>query len=116
MAADGDELILIHQRNPDAPTDVPQVGQAGTRHIAETIYPEYMVFIGEGAEGVGSVLAVHDHDLVIYVENAGEFKVARSAIRAVHDRKVVLAAEGLDKALLKAIGHRHDREDPEVAG
>lgn len=84
--------------------------------MADRIEPEFMVFIGEGGEGIGAVRAVHDADIVIYVENAGEFKVARSAIRAVHDRKVVLAAERLDKALLKAIGHRHDREDPEAAG
>jgi hypothetical protein len=56
-----------------------------------------------------------DH-IVIYIENGGEFKVARSAVRRVHDDKVILDPKKLDKALLAALGHTHDSEDPKLVG
>lgn len=54
--------------------------------------------------------------IVDFVENAGEIVVPAAAIHAVHDDKVVLAADRLERKLLASIGHRHDREDPDVAG
>ena len=38
------------------------------------------------------------------------------AIRKVHDDKVILDPGKLDKALLTALGHTHDREDPKLVG
>jgi hypothetical protein len=37
-------------------------------------------------------------------------------VRSVHDQKVMLNPRLLDKALLDAIGHVHDSEDPRLAG
>ena len=54
--------------------------------------------------------------IVLYVENGGEFTVPRAAVRKVHDSKVILDAGKLDKALLRAVGHAHDSEDPKLVG
>lgn len=75
-----------------------------------------MVFIAEGQEGIGAVREVSGDALIIYVENAGEFEVPLSAIKAVHDQKVVLDARLLDQGLLAAVRHARDREDPNLAG
>lgn len=84
--------------------------------MTQTIEPGFMVFIGEGSSGVAAVREVRPGGLLIYVENAGEFAVPASAIRSVHDGKVVLAPEKLESGLIRAIRHEHDREDPDVAG
>jgi len=78
------------------------------------IKPEDMVFIDD--DGIGAVREVRPGVLIVFVENAGEFPVPIGAVRAAHDGKVVLAPEALDRRLLEAIGHRHDREDPRAAG
>lgn len=76
----------------------------------------YMVFLAEGQEGVGAVRSIAADHLVVYVENAGDFRLFRATVKKVHDRKVILDWAQLDKAFLQAIGHVHDREDPSVAG
>jgi hypothetical protein len=50
------------------------------------------------------------------VENGGEFRVPLSAVRKVHDEKVILDPKQLDKGLLDAVGHAHDSEDPRLLG
>jgi preprotein translocase subunit YajC len=82
----------------------------------EKIEQGFMAFLAAGKEGIGGVRAVADDHIVVYIENGGEFKVARSAIRKVHDDKVILDPGKLDKALLTALGHTHDREDPKLLG
>jgi hypothetical protein len=75
-----------------------------------------MVFIAEGQEGIGAVRLINTNEFVLYVENAGEFQIPGSAIIRVHDHKVILNPARLSRELLKAIGHAHDREDPNLAG
>ncbi len=75
-----------------------------------------MAFVAEGNEGIGAVRGVSPDSVVIYVENAGEFIVPMTAVKKVHDHKVMLNPRLLDKALLDAIGHVHDREDPKLLG
>ncbi len=82
----------------------------------EPIEKGYMAFIAEGREGIGAVREVARDHIVIYVENAGEFEVPRSAVRKVHDEKVILNPKALDKRLLEALGHAHDSEDPRLVG
>jgi hypothetical protein len=79
-----------------------------------TVEVGYQVFVAEGGEEIGAVRAVSAHDLVVYVENAGDFKVAAEAVSSVHDGKVVLEPGRLDPALRAAIAHAHDREEPHV--
>lgn len=75
-----------------------------------------MAFIAEGREGIGAVREVRRHQLVLYVENAGEFEIPADAIAGVHDGKVMLNPAKLSKQVLSAVGHAHDREDPSVSG
>lgn len=82
----------------------------------ERIERGFMAFLAEGKEGIGAVREVGASHIVIYVENGGEFIVPRTAVRRVHDSKVILDQRLLDRALLSAVGHAHDREDPNLAG
>jgi hypothetical protein len=81
-----------------------------------TIEVGFMAFVAEGSPGIGAVRSVARDKIVIYVENAGEFAVPLSAVRSVHDQKVILDPGKLDAKMLSAIGHAHDREDPNLAG
>jgi hypothetical protein len=82
----------------------------------EPIEKGFMAFIAEGREGIGAVREVARDHIVVYVENGGEFKVPLGAVRKVHDEKVILDPRQLDKALLSAVGHAHDSEDPKLLG
>jgi preprotein translocase subunit YajC len=75
-----------------------------------------MVFLSEGREGIGAVRGMSAETLTIYVENGGEFDVPRDAVKAVHDKKVILDAHRLPPALIKAVTRAHDREDPNLVG
>lgn len=84
--------------------------------MSEPIEIGNMVFLAEGKEGIGAVRETAADHIVVYVENGGEFTVPRTAIRSVHDSKVLLDPRRLDKALLTAVGHAHDSEDPRLVG
>ena len=84
--------------------------------MTEKIEQGFMAFLAEGKEGIGAVRGVSADHIVIYVENGGEFRVPRTAVRKVHDEKVMLDPGKLDRALLKAVGHAHDSEDPKLVG
>jgi hypothetical protein len=72
----------------------------------------YQVFLTEGGEEFGAIRSVGQHELVVYVENAGDFKVTAEAVKRVHDGKVILDVTRVDPALREAIAHAHDREEP----
>ncbi len=78
----------------------------------ETISEGFMVFVSDGDEGIGSVREVRRAELVIYIENAGDFVVPLSAVKAVHFGKVVLDHTRLGLRLRDAIRHARDSEDP----
>jgi hypothetical protein len=84
--------------------------------MASIIQPGFMVFLKEGSEGIGAVRKFENGELTIYVENRGEFMVSRSAIVAVHDGKVLLDVNKLDRSIVNAVGHAHDSEDPDLVG
>jgi hypothetical protein len=65
-----------------------------------------------GGEEFGAVRAVDDDTITIYVENAGDFVVPRSAVVSVHSQKVVVDCGQLDPELRRAIDHAHDAEEP----
>ena len=68
------------------------------------------VFVGHGDEEVGAVRQVaHDH-LIVYVENAGDFRIEGDAVLSAHDGKVMLDPAKLDAALHRAIRNAHKRE------
>lgn len=80
----------------------------------EAIKQGFMVFVSDGEAGIGSVRQVAPAgraELVIHVENAGDFIVPFGAIAAVHADKVILNRERITPDLRTAIGHAHDAED-----
>ena len=84
----------------------------------ERIEVDFEVFVHDGDVAFGAVREVAPGgrpELVIYVENAGDFTVPLSAVRDVHDEKVILDCGKLDAKLKEAIGHAHTAEDPWIA-
>ena len=80
--------------------------------MQETIKVGFQAFASDGGEEFGAVRRVSPHELVIYVENAGDFTVPLDAVESVHSEKVILNCRKLDSRLRKAIGHAHDQEKP----
>ena len=83
----------------------------------EPIREGFDVFVHDGDKAFGAVRQVSPHgqaELVIYVENAGDFTVPVTAVKAVHSGKVILQCGKLDLRLRKAIGHAHEGEDPRI--
>ena len=83
----------------------------------EAIQEGFEVFASETGKPFGAVRQVSPHgrpELVVYVENSGEYSVPLDAVVAVHGQKVVLNVGKLDKRLRAAIGHAHDAEDPSI--
>ena len=84
----------------------------------EAIKEGFEVFASETGKPFGAVRQVSPHgrsELVIYVENSGEYIVPLGAVAAVHGQKVVLNVDKLDKRLRTAIAHAHDAEDPNIS-
>lgn len=84
--------------------------------MTQNIEPGFMAFLVDGKDGIGAVREVTPTSLVLYIENAGEFVVPRSAVKDVHSQKVLLKPDLLDRQLLAAIRHVHDSEDPKLVG
>ena len=85
--------------------------------MQEAIEIGYQTFVSDGGEEFGAVREVSPNgrpELVIYVENAGEFVVPLSAIEAVHSQMVILNCAKLERRLRRAIGHAHDAEEPDA--
>ena len=80
--------------------------------MADPIEIGFQAFVSDGGEEFGAVRDVYANELVVYVENAGDFTVPRSAVHAVHAHKVVFDCKKLDPRLRRAIGHAHDAEVP----
>jgi hypothetical protein len=80
--------------------------------MAQQIEPGYQAFVSDGGEEFGAIRDVTPQQLIVYVENAGEFSVPRSAVHAVHAKKVIFDCAKLDGKLRRAIGHAHDAEVP----
>ena len=83
--------------------------------MRETIEVGYQTFVSDGDVAFGAVRQVAPEgrpELVIYVENAGDFIVPLAAVDAVHAHKVILNCDRLDRDLRRAIGHAHDAEEP----
>ncbi|GAC1340500.1 MAG: hypothetical protein NVSMB23_10880 [Myxococcales bacterium] len=76
----------------------------------------YQVFTEDGADEFGAVREVAPGgrpELVVNVENSGDFVVPLDAVEAVHSEKVILAMGRLDRTLRTAIGRAHDAEEPD---
>jgi len=77
----------------------------------------FEVFLSDRDRPFGAVSEVSPHgraEFVVYVENAGNFTIALSAVKAVHAQKVIVSRDQLDTRLREAIDHAHDAEDPRI--
>lgn len=85
--------------------------------MREAIQQGFEVFVSDSPKAFGAVRQISPHgrpELVVYVENAGDFFVPLDAVEAVHGQKVILTCGKLDLRLRRAIGHAHDAEDPNI--
>lgn len=85
--------------------------------MQEQIEVGYQTFVSDRSEEFGAVREVAPDgkpELVIYVENAGDFVVPFTAVKAVHSQKVILDCDKLEHRLRRAIGHAHDAEEPDL--
>ncbi len=67
----------------------------------------FEVFVSDEDKPFGAVRQVEPHgrpEMVVYVENAGEFASALGAITAVHSGKVIVDCDQLDHELRKRSG------------
>jgi hypothetical protein len=77
----------------------------------------FQVFTSDGGEECGAVRDVAPEgraEIIIYIENAGEFTIPLSAVEAVHSQKVIVNCARLAPRLRLAIGHAHDAEEPDA--
>jgi hypothetical protein len=82
----------------------------------EKIKEGFDVFLHDGDGNVGAVRRVRAHDLVIYIENAGDFVVPMEAVKDADSEKVILDSSKLTPKMLEAIRLRERAEDPKLAG
>jgi hypothetical protein len=80
--------------------------------LHEQIREGYDVFAHDGEKAFGAVRQILKHEIVVYVENAGDFVIPLTALRDVHDEKVIVDCGKLDMSLRRAIGHAHGGEKP----
>ncbi|HKQ44956.1 MAG TPA: hypothetical protein VJS47_06145 [Rhizomicrobium sp.] len=80
----------------------------------ETIRDGFDVFLHDGGKSFGAVRQVRRHELVVYVENAGDFEIPFAAIKDAQDGKVLLDFGKLDAKLKTAIRRAHSGEDPNI--
>jgi len=83
----------------------------------EPISEGFDVFVHDGEKAFGAVRQVSPNgrpEIVIYVENAGDFTVPITAVKTVDSGKVILQCGKLDLRLRQAIGHAHESEDPQI--
>ena len=80
--------------------------------MRETIEIGFQAFVSDGGEEFGAIRDVLPDGVVVYVENAGDFRVPLRAVKAVHSHKVIFDCNQLDDRLRRAIGHAHDAEVP----
>jgi hypothetical protein len=83
--------------------------------MQESIEVGFQTFVSDGGDEFGAVRVVTPGgrpELVIYVENAGDFTVPLAAVESVHSEKVIFNCAKLDHRLRRAIGHAHDAEKP----
>ncbi|ATS52033.1 hypothetical protein XAP3CFBP6996_018850 [Xanthomonas citri pv. fuscans CFBP 6996] len=71
-----------------------------------------MVFLRDGEVGVGAIRDIRNEgaELVINIENGGDFVLPASVVRDVHSGKVMLDVDKLPDDVRNALRHPHDNE------
>ncbi len=81
--------------------------------MAEPIRKDLPVFLHDGEVAIGAVRGMSGNDVIIYIENAGDFTLPRSVVKDVHEHKVILDGSKLDVRVHAAIARAHAAEDDE---
>ena len=68
------------------------------------------VYVGSNLEEVGAVKEVAKDHLIIYIENAGEFRIDGPCVLSAHDGKLILDPRKLETGLARAVESAHARE------
>ena len=72
------------------------------------------VFLHDGDKGFGAVRQVRKHELVVYIENAGDYEIPLDAVKDAEAGKVILDSAKLDSKLKAVIRRAHSGEDPRI--
>jgi hypothetical protein len=80
----------------------------------ERIREGFDVFLHNGNKSFGAVRQVRKAELVVYIENAGDFAIPLSAVRDTEAEKVILDTARLEPKLREAIRRAHSGEDPRI--
>jgi len=80
----------------------------------QNIHEGFDVFLHDGEKTFGAVRQVRKHELVVYIENAGDFEIPFSAVTDAEAGKVILDFAKLDPKLREAIRRAHSGEDPKI--
>jgi hypothetical protein len=83
-------------------------------HKLPVIEIGFQAFTHDGGEEFGAVRDVQPDgrpELIVYIENSGEYTVPLSAVTAVHSEKVVVDVSQLPKVVQDAVAHAHEREE-----
>ena len=80
----------------------------------EKIREGFDVFLHDGDKAFGAVRQVRKTELVVYIENAGDFEIPLSAVKDAEAEKVILDSARLDPKLREAIRRAHRGEDPRI--
>ena len=85
--------------------------------VAEPIDEGFEVFISDISKPFGAVRQVRPDgksEIVVYVENAGDFTIPLDAVQATHFQKVIVDFDKLESRLQRAIKRAHDAEDRSI--
>jgi hypothetical protein len=80
----------------------------------EKIREGFDVFLHDGEKSFGAVRQVRKTELVVYIENGGDFDIPLSAVKDAEAGKVVLDSNKLNPKLKDAIRRAHRGEDPRI--
>ncbi|MEO8302334.1 MAG: hypothetical protein ABI608_11095 [Rhizomicrobium sp.] len=80
----------------------------------ENIREGFDVFLHDGDKTFGAVRQVRKHELVVYIENGGDFEIPLSAVMDAEAGKVILDSAKLEPKLREAIRRAHMGEDPNI--
>jgi len=75
----------------------------------------FQVFASDGGEEFGAVRDVRPDgrpEILVNVENGGDFPIPLGAVQAVHYGKVVVDLHRVPQSVRRAFEHAHDRERP----
>ena len=80
----------------------------------EKIREGFDVFLHDGGHAFGAVRQVHASEIIVYIENSGDFAIPFSAVKEVEAEKVVLDSGKISPSLREAIARAHTGEDPRI--